>query len=130
MKRLFTIDEVRALLPRARALATELRASKQAYERHHAAIDLLATRAAGEGPQALTALERHHVAVNEAAGRFRSLAEAAVNLGIEVKGIDEGLLDFPSERDGRVVYLCWKLDEPDISWWHDLDTGYRGRQPL
>ena len=50
--------------------------------------------------------------------------------GIELKGLDEGLIDFPSERDGRTVYLCWKLGEDRIEWWHELDTGFAGRQPL
>ena len=50
--------------------------------------------------------------------------------GIELKGLDEGLLDFPSDRDGRVVYLCWRLGEDHIAWWHDIDVGVAGRQPL
>jgi hypothetical protein len=51
-------------------------------------------------------------------------------MGVEVKGIDEGLVDFPSERDGRVVYLCWRIGEPDILYWHEVHTGFQGRQPL
>jgi hypothetical protein len=50
--------------------------------------------------------------------------------GIELKGLEEGLVDFPSDRDGRTVYLCWKQGEDSIQWWHDLDTGFAGRQPL
>jgi hypothetical protein len=50
--------------------------------------------------------------------------------GIELKGIDEGLIDFPSEREGRTVYLCWRLGEEHIGWWHELDAGFAGRQPL
>jgi hypothetical protein len=50
--------------------------------------------------------------------------------GVLLKGIDEGLLDFPSERDGRVVYLCWRMGEDTISFWHEVDTGFSGRQPL
>ena len=52
------------------------------------------------------------------------------DLGVLVKDIDTGLCDFPHTRDGRVVYLCWKLDEDEISWWHDLESGFAGRQPL
>lgn len=50
--------------------------------------------------------------------------------GVEVKSVDEGLLDFPSEREGRTVYLCWRLGEDRIGWWHELDTGFASRQPL
>lgn len=50
--------------------------------------------------------------------------------GIELKGLDEGLVDFPSERDGRPIYLCWRMGEDRIEWWHDIDSGFAGRQPL
>ena len=52
-------------------------------------------------------------------------------LGIQLKDYGHGLIDFPSMRDGRVVLLCWKADEGDhIEWWHDVETGFAGRQPL
>jgi hypothetical protein len=51
-------------------------------------------------------------------------------LGIEVKDINHGLVDFPARRDDRDVYLCWRYDEPSITHWHDLDAGFAGRQPL
>jgi hypothetical protein len=47
-----------------------------------------------------------------------------------LKGLDEGLLDFPSEHEGRVVYLCWRFDEPRIAWWHEIDAGFAGREPI
>jgi hypothetical protein len=49
--------------------------------------------------------------------------------GVELKGPD-GLCDFPSIRDGRVVYLCWRLGEPAVAHWHEVDAGFAGRQPL
>ena len=49
---------------------------------------------------------------------------------IELKDISIGLVDFPAMRDGREVYLCWKLGELQVGFWHDLDTGFAGRQPL
>jgi len=56
--------------------------------------------------------------------------EAVRALGAEVKDLELGLVDFPSRREGRVVYLCWQVDEPTIAYWHELDAGYQGRQPL
>jgi hypothetical protein len=47
-----------------------------------------------------------------------------------VRDIGRGLIDFPSIRDGEEVYLCWELTEDRVSWWHELDAGYPGRQPL
>lgn len=51
-------------------------------------------------------------------------------LGIELKDLNTGLLDFPSRREGREVYLCWRYDEPAVAHWHDLEAGFAGRQPL
>lgn len=50
--------------------------------------------------------------------------------GVVVKDLESGLCDFPYMMDGRLVYLCWKLGEPDIRWWHETDAGFAGRQPL
>ena len=49
---------------------------------------------------------------------------------IQIKDIERGLIDFPAVIGGREVFLCWEKDEDDIEFWHDLDTGYAGRQPL
>ena len=47
-----------------------------------------------------------------------------------LRDIDRGLVDFPAIVDGREVYLCWELGEDEVSFWHDLSSGYRGREPL
>ena len=51
-------------------------------------------------------------------------------IGCEVKDVQTGLVDFRAMRDGRAVYLCWRLGEEDIAFWHELDAGFAGRQPL
>ncbi len=51
-------------------------------------------------------------------------------LGVVVKDVDQGLCDFPYLRDGRIVYLCWRLGEKEINWWHEVTTGYKDRCPL
>lgn len=52
-------------------------------------------------------------------------------LGVQLKDHERGLIDFPSLRDGRVVLLCWQLGEGDrLEWWHDVEAGFAGRQPL
>ncbi len=50
--------------------------------------------------------------------------------GCELKGVEMGLVDFPAIRDGKEVYLCWKVPEKEIRYWHDLYTGYAGRKPI
>ena len=62
-------------------------------------------------------------------GKLRSYIEELRRLGVEFKGPD-GLCDFYSIMDGREVFLCWRLGEPEVQYWHDLDGGFAGRQPL
>jgi hypothetical protein len=70
------------------------------------------------------------------ASYVKSLQDISINLhaihelGIVVKDIDLGLCDFPHIRDGRVVYLCWKLGEKEIRWWHEVTSGYNDRCPI
>lgn len=70
------------------------------------------------------------------ASYVKSLQEISTNLhaihelGVVVKDIDLGLCDFPHIRDGRVVYLCWKLGEKEICWWHEVTSGYDDRCPI
>jgi hypothetical protein len=73
---------------------------------------------------------RSEIAINDAALRIKTALGELFARGIEVKNIEWGLIDFPSERDGRIVYLCWKLGEGSIAFWHDLDAGFAGRQPI
>jgi hypothetical protein len=51
-------------------------------------------------------------------------------LGVTLRDIESGLIDFPALVTGRQVWLCWRLGEGDIAWWHELSTGFEGRQPL
>lgn len=62
--------------------------------------------------------------------RLRELVHRIQDEGVILKDMGVGLLDFPSLREGREVYLCWKHGEERIAFWHDVDAGFRGRQPL
>ena len=62
--------------------------------------------------------------------KAEALIKAIVELGVALKDIEQGLIDFPTERDGRIVYLCWRQGEDEIRFWHELDTGFAGRRPL
>ena len=61
---------------------------------------------------------------------FQQYARQVQSAGIQVKDYDLGLCDFPYDLDGHIVYLCWKLGEEDVRWWHEIDAGFAGRQPL
>ena len=62
--------------------------------------------------------------------RMREYERELQNLGIELKDYFIGLIDFPCRMDGREVYLCWRLGEPEVAYWHELDAGFAGRQKL
>lgn len=62
--------------------------------------------------------------------KFEKLLKKLQSYGCELKGLEQGLVDFPAIRDGRSVYLCWQYNEPEIVFWHDIDAGFAGRQPL
>ena len=126
--RLFTHEEATALLPELRTRLHDLAAMKRRLDDVQREFNAIQQHARSNG----------HAARAQALGaELESLvhnlntAVAAIQaLGIDVKDLDSGLVDFPSERDGRVVYLCWRMDEPAIVAWHELDGGFMGRQAL
>jgi hypothetical protein len=128
---LFTRDEAEALLPQLRDEVLEMQRCKRAVDALRPGLARAAESASGNG----------HVKNEDELGAKRRQAEALVDeintrlarinaMGVELKDVEQGLLDFPSEREGRTVYLCWKMGEERIEWWHELDTGFAGRQPL
>jgi hypothetical protein len=122
-ERHFTREEASALLPRIKEMLRELRSSKDQLtdtEAHEALSEAAPGNGGGdEGKQ-----------VGVAFLEVRRLLGAIEESGIVLRDIDRGLVDFPAVIDGREVYLCWELGEDDVAYWHDLDSGYRGREPL
>ena len=119
----YTLEEARAELPWvARQLAT-LRAARERLtdaDAHEALSERSPSNGGGSpGRQ-----------VGEAFLELQAGLQAFEDKGIVVRDLDRGLIDFPAFRDDREVYLCWIDGEPDIGFWHDLDDGYAGRQPL
>jgi len=137
--RYFTLDEANRLLPRVRdlierlqRLAAEVEALNRALQNGgRAGAD--APSANGNGvhtngsaQDAYSALAR----AEQARAEMRRLLEELESIGCEFKDVRTGLVDFRAIRDGRAVYLCWRLGEERIAFWHELDAGYAGRQPL
>jgi hypothetical protein len=127
-RRYFTVEEARALVPRLRGLLIALQAEKRELDQLLGELRRLAPLAFlnGHGAQ----LKRIEPRVAELTRSIREKVRVIHQLGVEVKDLDMGIVDFPSLRDGREVYLCWRVDEPTVAYWHDLDAGFRGRQPL
>ena len=62
--------------------------------------------------------------------RLDALVHQILDTGVQIKDINSGLLDFSALKDGREVYLCWMYGEGDIAFWHEVDAGFAGRQPI
>jgi len=88
------------------------------------------SRAAGPDDPHDEELAHRRTELNAEQDRLRGYLAELEKLGIELKSVESGLCDFPSQRDGREVYLCWKLGEPSVQYWHELDAGAAGRRPL
>jgi hypothetical protein len=122
-ERHFTREEANALLPRLTAMLSRLRDAKDELtdtEAHEALSEAAPANGGGdEGRQ-----------VGVAFLEVRRLLETIEQSGIVLRDIDRGLVDFPAVIDAREVYLCWELGEDDVAYWHDMDAGYGGREPL
>ena len=72
----------------------------------------------------------HKQKLNSAMTKFYQLIEELEATGVSLKGLDQGLLDFPSKRFDEDVWLCWKDGETEIKFWHDMNSGFNGRKPI
>ena len=119
----FTAEEANALLDALRPLLQQLSEARDALvdaDDHARLSEATPTNGGGEPGRR----------VGEAFLEVRRLLLSIQEAGIVVRDIERGLIDFPAIRDGEEVYLCWEIGEDEVAWWHDLEAGYRGRQPL
>ena len=130
MPRYFTLEEATALISRLEELISEMRTAKRELDGLRQELSEVTRTAAGNGHLGETDLTDKREQAERLVELLNTLASDLNDLGCELKGIEEGLVDFPSLRDGREVYLCWKQGEPQIAFWHELDTGFPGRRPL
>jgi len=129
--RLFTIEQANAMLPLVRAICSDLaNLARDVMERRHRLALLTAGRDLKSGDPYSDELAQMEADLERDAIQLQEYVIELKELGVEPKGAVEGLVDFPCELDGRIVYLCWKLGEPEVLYWHDLDSGFTGRQPL
>jgi hypothetical protein len=123
--RLFTLEEANALLPEVRRLFQRIDEATAVIQKLEPEVKRASERAAEGGGGTV-----HGVQYADALTRFLMSIQEILGHGIEIKDFERGLCDFPHERDGKIVYLCWKRGEERIEWWHDIDAGFAGRQPL
>ena len=125
---LFTVEQANRTLPLVRKIVEDVVQQHRRWREAILELDLVASSLRAEDPgDRATALER---AVQALAREIDGYKRELEDLGIQLKDPRLGLVDFPSEMGGRTVLLCWRLGEPEVQYWHEIDSGYAGRQPL
>jgi hypothetical protein len=131
VERLFTPEEANAALVEVRPLVEQLVSHRRKLSEAQALQTALITRIAGNGgDMAPSDLREAQEAIEREADAIAKVAEKLTELGVQIKSLEEGLVDFPALRNGEVVLLCWKLGEEEIRYWHGADEGFAGRKPL
>lgn len=120
-QRRYTVREANELLPALGQMLKRLRDAQRVMAARHDEVMEATTHNGGGGAG------KEYLEASQEAGRVGAEIQ---QLGIVVRDPESGLIDFPSERDGEEVYLCWKLGEDAVAWWHPTDTGFAGRRPL
>ena len=123
-EQVFTLEEAQRLLPQLEDVLLQIRRERMTVGRISPEVQKAAKAAcvgggSPYGPRYILALEQ-----------ILKSVETIQDMGVVLKDPDKGLCDFPFRMNDRLVYLCWKLGEPRIEWWHEIHAGYTGRQPL
>lgn len=132
MPRHFTLEQAQRVLPEVEATVREAVALKRKFQEADAAVRATVRRISVTGG---AVVDRGRAAADvssrdSAAGQLASCIKRIQEHGCLVKDLDMGLLDFPARYRGAEVYLCWKLGEPRIEFWHGPEEGFRGRKPI
>ena len=128
----FTIDEAQSLLPVLESLLKRAIDGRRSAQEVEAGLNGLAQQIYLSGGMRVNsaAIAKRRV---EMEGHLKSVRDSVAEIdaiGVQVKDLESGLLDFPCRVDDEVVLLCWRMGEPAIEHWHTMDSGFKGRQPV
>ena len=124
--KIFSVEEANSLLPDVRAIVKAIQRAHHGLQSYRSAVKAAAA-GAEQGGGGMAGGSHYAVLLTDLSLRVNELE----SLGVQLKDYARGLIDFPSVRDGRVVLLCWQMGEGDsLEWWHDVEAGFAGRQPL
>ncbi len=126
----YTRAEAEALLPRLGGLLRELQLLRDELADQEEQYTALRTRVLSNGHNMQGNAQRIKMAIATTTAQITQRIHAIAELGVVLKDLEVGLVDFPAQRNGREVYLCWRLGEDHIGWWHEVDSGFASRQPL
>ena len=122
--RLFTLAEANQTLEKLRPIVADLIQARARLLEMQPSLAPALEKMLGNGGSRLTA------ELLETFERLRADASAIEAMGVLLKDMETGLLDFPSPRDGQIVFLCWRYGEPSVAHWHSIDAGFAGRQAI
>ncbi len=128
--KVFTVEEARQLIPQLTELLQELQSKRESIAKQEVEIDTLELVMDQKEGTSSPVLEKSVEKYNHTVARFYALIDEIQSLGCFLKDMDTGLVDFYTLYQGRVVYLCWRLGEKEIEFWHEVGRGYSYRQPL
>lgn len=128
----FTIDEAQSLLPVLESLLKRALESKRDAEKVEVALSALAQRIYVSGGMHVNvgAVSKQRAEIENLTQRVRETMAEIDAIGVQVKDLETGLLDFPCRLDEEIVLLCWRMGESAITHWHTVDAGFQGRQPV
>ena len=125
--RTYTIEEANDLIPQVRAVLLQLAVQQRRLDASHA--EMHRQLDVNGDPASAAAAVRQEAEVSEIREGMRTLMLHLGEMGVELRDLEMGLVDFPGMRDGRPVWLCWRLADPRVAFWHGTDEGYASRQP-
>lgn len=128
MTRVFSILQANRALPLVRRIAEDIVVQYRRWQEKVREFEMVTSQSTANAPDPRA--ERLQREVQELAAEIDGYIGELTDLGVEFKDYERGLVDFPGERDGRPVYLCWQLGEPEVRFWHELEAGFTGRQPI
>jgi hypothetical protein len=126
-RRIYTIDEANALIPQVRAVLLQLAVEQRRLDASHA--EMHRQLEANGDPGSAAAAGRQEAEVADIREGMRTLLLHLSEMGVELRDLEMGLIDFPGERDGAAVWLCWRLADASVAFWHPTDEGYASRRP-
>ena len=130
--RTFTLDEAQSLLPILESLLRAAIDGKKLMEEVEGEMQELNHRIFLNGGTHVdvVSVARRKAERTKAEQRAKDALAEIDSIGVQVKDLDIGLLDFPCQVEGRIVLLCWRMGEPSITHWHSTDEGFAGRKPI
>ena len=122
-KRHYTVEEAREMLPQLRKWLDELNRHRRRVSQLDERLGQSLTAGDDLGGESVNDWIKNLSGIQRTLSRFQKLE-------IQIKDLERGLVDFPAIMGGKEVFLCWEQDEEDIEYWHDLESGYAGRERL